>query len=98
MTMAVVRPFEDSLQIRDVIVTKHPQFGATESRGVDDRRMGEFVYDDHVILTEQRADGAKSSGVSGGKRQCCFHPFETRQSLFEFVVRGERSTNQPRSS
>src|ERR1051326_7827783 len=91
-----LRPLEDVLQLIQVIVLEDAEFRATKTRGIDDAGVDEFVSNDDVLLVEQGANGAEGSGVAGGKTERGFDALEGGQGFLQFVMRRERTANEPR--
>ena len=74
---------------------KDAQLCAAQARGVHDAGVNELVEDDDVIFAQQGADGSDGGGIAGGETQRGFGAFEIGEGFFKFVVRGERTANQP---
>ena len=52
---------EQRVGVVGVLVLEHLDLGAREPRAVDDRRVVQPVAHDHVLLVEDRGDGARRS-------------------------------------
>ena len=88
-------PFQYFLQVIQIVVGEDADFCAAEPGGVHDAGVNEFVQNNHVILAEQRADGSDGGGIAGGETQRGFGAFEICERFFQFVMRCERTANQP---
>ena len=90
-----VCPFQHLGQSIQVVVAEDAEFGAAKAGGIDQAGMHQFVDEDHILLFQQRADSAESRGITAGEGQRSFRPFEVGEDLLQFMMRAQRTADQP---
>ncbi len=88
-------PLQYFLQVIQIVVGEDTNFCAAEPGGVHNAGVNKLVEDDDVIFAQQGADGSGGGGIAGGETQRGFGAFEIGEGFFKFVVRCERTANQP---
>ena len=71
-------------------------FCAAKPRSIHNAGVNEFVENNDVVFAEQCADGSKRRGIAGRESERGFGVFEGGKRFLKFVMRRQRTANQPR--
>ena len=91
-------PFQMALEFSQIIVWKDAQVCAAQFCTVDQRRVAEFVEQNHVVPGDKRWDRAERGGVSAAEAKCSASAFPFRERPFQTQVWRLRPADQPRSA
>ena len=72
--------------VRDIFVVEDKNFGAGQTRAVDDRGVIELVGDDEVVFAQHRRHRSRIGGESGLEDDASFDILEARDFFLQLHV------------